>query len=186
MHCHDVVLNWAVTNSNLFQTLSPLLLSAAHPHHIYQFSIIILSVACMHHFYYLYAEYPDLLACDTITEPVSTIISQEHGGLIFNPWRWRHYVSVGPEETPTQCPIPEDDTQQQHCGNLRSCVFYPDSQFWQRILLSCHYSRCLSYLRSIINCHLLCVEFFVLDVLSSGSCHSLQHSFFLIIFSCNR
>jgi len=90
----------------------------------------------------------------------------------------------------TQCHIPEDlDTQQQCCGNLRSHVLYPVSQFWQLILLSCSYSRCLSYLRSIINCHLLCVQFFVLDVLSSGSCHILQHSFslfFLITASSKK
>jgi hypothetical protein len=35
-----------------------MLLFAAHPHHIYHFSVVVLSVACMHHCYFLYAEYP--------------------------------------------------------------------------------------------------------------------------------
>jgi hypothetical protein len=62
-----------------------MLLFAAHPHHIYHFSIIILSVACMHHCYFLYAEYPDLLGCDTVTVSVSVIIVQEQSALTFNP-----------------------------------------------------------------------------------------------------
>lgn len=152
-----------MTNSFQFQTLSPLLLLAAHPCPTYHFSIIILSVACMHHCYFSYAEYPHLVGCDTVTKSSST--HEDEGTSI----------PVGPEEMPIQwCSV----KSQKIWIRSNNAVETSDPAYYILSYSSddsfcCSYSRCLSYFGSVINCQLLCVEFFVLVVLSSRSCHIL-------------